>query len=57
MLTARDFGKLLDAICCPICGGRLHIDETDGKRRLLCNQHGEMKSYVASVPRDLEVKS
>ena len=54
-MSERGFEKMLDAIYCPICGSRLHIDESGGKRRLLCDRHGEMKAYLEKDPRAVEV--
>ena len=44
----RAFGDLLDAVFCPICGGRLHVDEggSETGKRLLCDRHGKMRVYV-----------
>ena len=44
-------GKLLDAVYCPICGCKLHVDEAGGKRRLLCDRHGEMNVYLGRDPK------
>jgi len=46
VLSERGFGILLDAVYCPICGGKLHVDKADGKRRLLCDRHGAMRVYL-----------
>ena len=47
------FSQLLDAIYCPICGGRLRIEVlvvAGGKRRLVCDRHGEMRVYSEVKP-------
>jgi hypothetical protein len=50
-MSDRSFSDLLSAVYCPICGGKLHVDESEGKRRLLCDRHGEMRVYVEYGPR------
>ena len=42
--------QLLDAIWCPICGCKLSVEEVDGKRKLKCSKHGEMKWYLEQDP-------
>lgn len=44
----------LDARFCPICGCKLHVDESGGKKRLLCDRHGEMKVYLERDPKVAE---
>jgi uncharacterized protein YbaR (Trm112 family) len=49
--------KLLDAVYCPICGSKLHVEEinddnsTGVQRRLLCDRHGEMNAYLDRNPK------
>jgi len=54
---ADSFSQLLNAVFCPICGSKLHVEEiadddsTGVQRRLLCDRHGEMKAYLTRDPR------
>lgn len=49
MLGKREM--LQEAAFCPICGCKLHVDEFYGKKRLLCDRHGEMKPYLENDPK------
>jgi hypothetical protein len=46
----RDFGDLLRRCWCPTCGVSLEIQEVEGKKTLVCPEHGEMNAYLSKNP-------
>lgn len=47
MLSGKLLDALLDAVYCPICGCKLHVDG----EKLLCDRHGEMNAYLTRDPK------
>ena len=50
--SRRDVGGLENFRFCPICGCKLHVDGSDGEKRLLCDRHGELKVYLPVDPKE-----
>ena len=45
------FDALLKAVWCPICGGKLTVQQKNGEKALVCSQHGEMKVLLDKDPK------